>query len=32
VVAECQRLGILVDLAHLNPAGVDELLAAARRA
>jgi integrase len=27
VVAECQRLGILVDLAHLNPAGVDELLA-----
>jgi membrane dipeptidase len=27
VVAECQRLGILLDLAHLNPAGVDELLA-----
>lgn len=27
VIAECQRLGILVDLAHLNPAGVDELLA-----
>lgn len=27
LVAECQRLGILVDLAHLNPAGVDELLA-----
>jgi len=27
VVAECQRLGILIDLAHLNPAGVDELLA-----
>jgi membrane dipeptidase len=27
VVAECQRLGILLDLAHLNPAGVDDLLA-----
>ena len=26
-MAECQRLGILLDLAHLNPAGVDELLA-----
>jgi len=28
LIRECQRLGILVDLAHLNPAGVDELLAA----
>lgn len=27
VVRECQRLGILVDLAHLNPAGVDDVLA-----
>jgi membrane dipeptidase len=27
VVAECHRLGILLDLAHLNPAGVDEVLA-----
>src|SRR5215217_5379722 len=27
VAGECQRLGILVDLAHLNPTGVDELLA-----
>ena len=27
VVRECQRLGILLDLAHLNAAGVDEVLA-----
>src|SRR5262245_41641185 len=27
VVAECRRVGILVGLAHRNPAGVDELLA-----
>src|SRR5581483_8557049 len=29
VVAECHRLGILLDLAHLNPAGADEVLASA---
>jgi membrane dipeptidase len=27
VVAACQRLGILVDLAHINPAGFDDILA-----
>jgi len=27
VVAECRALGIVLDLAHLNPAGVDEVLA-----
>lgn len=27
VVQECQRLGILLDLAHLNPAGTDDVLA-----
>ena len=27
VVRECQRLGILLDLAHLNAAGVDDVLA-----
>jgi membrane dipeptidase len=27
VVQECQTLGILVDLAHLNPAGVEDVLA-----
>jgi microsomal dipeptidase-like Zn-dependent dipeptidase len=27
VVAECKRFGILLDLAQLNPAGVDQLLA-----
>jgi len=26
-VADCQRLGILVDLAHINPAGFDDILA-----
>ena len=26
VVQECQRLGILLDLAHLNPAGVEDVL------
>ncbi len=30
VVAECQRLGILVDLAHINPAGFDDVLAQTR--
>ncbi len=27
VVKECQRLGILLDLAHLNDAGIDDVLA-----
>ena len=27
VVAECQRLGILIDLAHINPAGFSDILA-----
>jgi membrane dipeptidase len=27
VVRECQRLGILLDLAHLNDAGIDDVLA-----
>lgn len=27
VVKECQRLGILLDLAHLNAAGIDDVLA-----
>lgn len=31
VVKQCERLGILVDLAHLNPAGVDDVLAMATR-
>lgn len=26
VVEECERLGIIVDLAHLNPAGFDDVL------
>jgi Zn-dependent dipeptidase, microsomal dipeptidase homolog len=26
VVRECERLGIIVDLAHINPAGFDEIL------
>ncbi len=31
VVKECERLGIMLDLAHLNPAGVDDLLAISNR-
>ena len=31
VVARCEELGILVDLAHLNPAGVDDVLALTTR-
>ncbi len=27
VVRKCEALGILIDLAHLNPAGIDEVLA-----
>ena len=26
VVRECERLGIIIDLAHINPAGFDEVL------
>lgn len=26
VVGECERLGIIVDLAHINPAGFDEVM------
>jgi len=31
VVRQCEALGIMVDLAHLNPAGCDEVLALATR-
>ena len=31
VVQECERLGIIVDLAHLNPAGIDDVLAVAKK-
>jgi membrane dipeptidase len=31
VVDACEDLGILIDLAHLNPAGVDDVLARTRR-
>ena len=31
VVAECERLGIVLDLAHLNPAGCDDVLALTKR-
>jgi membrane dipeptidase len=31
VVRECEALGIMVDLAHLNPAGADDVLALATR-
>jgi membrane dipeptidase len=26
VVRECERLGVIMDLAHINPAGLDEIL------
>src|SRR5205823_4348344 len=26
VVRECERLGVIIDLAHINPAGFDEVL------
>src|SRR5437763_1812575 len=26
VVRECERLGVIIDLAHINPAGFDEIL------
>lgn len=31
VVRECEALGILVDLAHINPAGFDDILSMATR-
>ncbi len=31
VVRECESLGILVDLAHINPAGFDDILSIATR-
>ena len=31
VIRKCETLGIVVDLAHLNPAGVDEVLAMSTR-
>ncbi len=31
VVQELERLGIIIDLAHLNPAGVDDVLALTKR-
>lgn len=31
VIRKCEELGIIVDLAHLNPAGVDDVLAMATR-
>ena len=31
VVRECERLGVIVDLAHINPAGFDEILSITTR-
>ncbi|MBK8048484.1 MAG: membrane dipeptidase [Anaerolineales bacterium] len=31
LIQECDRLGIIVDLAHLNPAGVDDVLSLVKR-
>jgi membrane dipeptidase len=31
IIRQCESLGILVDLAHLNPAGTDDVLAMATR-
>jgi membrane dipeptidase len=31
LVRECERLGIIIDLAHINPAGFDEILAMTSR-
>ncbi|MFN8475746.1 MAG: membrane dipeptidase [Anaerolineae bacterium] len=31
VVRECERLGIIIDLAHINPAGFDDILAQTTR-
>jgi membrane dipeptidase len=31
LVRECERLGIIIDLAHINPAGFDEILAITSR-
>ncbi len=31
VIAQCEALGVLIDLAHLNPAGIDDVLAMTRK-
>jgi membrane dipeptidase len=31
VVRECERLGIIIDLAHINPAGFDEILSITKK-
>jgi membrane dipeptidase len=31
VVRECERLGVIIDLAHINPAGFDEVLSIATK-
>jgi membrane dipeptidase len=31
VVHECERLGIIIDLAHINPAGFDEILSITKK-
>ncbi len=31
LVRECERLGVIVDLAHINPAGFDEILAITKK-
>src|SRR5436189_583426 len=31
VVRECERLGVIIDLAHINPAGFDEILSITTR-
>src|SRR5437016_14522581 len=31
VVRECERLGIIIDLAHINPAGCDEIFSITKK-
>ena len=31
LVKECERLGIIIDLAHINPAGFEEIISMAKR-
>src|SRR5437762_12468850 len=31
VVRECERLGIIIDLAHINPAGFDEIISITKK-
>jgi membrane dipeptidase len=31
VVHECERLGVIIDLAHINPAGFDEILSITKK-